>query len=100
MFPTDEIKAKVAQLPEDERKKHEEVLMHADIIAADLYIYNQELMDKAVAEHKVVAMAGHLIKRANQLFKTKIPEGMDPKIAVGYFKEALNVHIGKGQKIF
>lgn len=100
MFPTEEIKEKLASLPEDERKLHEEALLQADIIASDLYLYHQQEVEKAVAEHKIVAMIGHHIKRAFQLYRTKIPEGLDKKVADRYFKDALNVRVAKGEKIF
>ncbi len=100
MFPTEEIKAKLAGMPEEERKLHEQAVLQADIIASDLYIYNQKLVDRAVADHKVVAMIGNLIKRAFQLYRTKVPAGVEKKVADRYFKDALNVRVGKGQKIF
>jgi hypothetical protein len=101
MFPTEEIKAKIEALPEDQKELHNEAVLQASVVVSDLYLYNQEYIDEIVEKGKKGMLVGLLkSKGVIPTYQGRVPKGVDKESMMHYFKTAVNEIIGKGKQIF
>jgi hypothetical protein len=70
----------------------------ARVLVSDILCYNREKRNQALLDGNLMAALGDEIKKSWELYKQKV--GPDLANSTDYFKEALNVILADGQKLF